>query len=68
MTTMKTPPVMADGQLTSWAVEQALGVMAVDNIRVSAFTRNLLNRCVRGEITVEQAREAIRQKAQGQGS
>lgn len=68
MTTMKTPPDSAEAQLTSWSVDQALGIVNVDNIRVSALGRYLLHRCARGEITVEQAREAIRQRAQRQGS
>lgn len=46
-----------------WAVEQALGILAVDNIKVSDFTRDLLEKRSTGELTFEQARAAIRDRA-----
>ncbi len=52
----------------SWSLEQALGILAVDNIPVSEFTRELLLRHDRGELTSEQVRDAIRQRAQSYAS
>ena len=49
---------------TSWALDQAPGILSVDNITVSPFTRELLARYERGEITAEQVREAIRERAE----
>jgi hypothetical protein len=49
---------------TSWALDQALEILSVDKITVSPFMLELLARCERGEITAEQVREAIRERAE----
>ena len=49
---------------TSWALDQTLGILSVDNITASTTTLELLARCERGEITAEQIREAIRERAE----
>lgn len=49
---------------TSWALDEALGILSVDNVTVSPFALELLACCERGEITAEQVREAIRVRAE----
>ena len=51
------------GKLNSWQANQAVAILAVDNIRVSAFGMDLLRRNEAGELSYEQGLEAIRQKA-----
>jgi hypothetical protein len=54
---------MAEAKPASWALEQALGILAVDNLSASPSMRELLRRVDHGEMTSEQAREAILQRA-----
>ncbi|QDQ26197.1 hypothetical protein FNU76_07405 [Chitinimonas arctica] len=49
--------------LTSWSARQAVGILAVDNIKLSAFGLDLLKRKEDGLISYDQAREEIRLRA-----
>lgn len=50
-------------KLSSWQAIQAVGILAVDNIRPSAFGMALLRQHEAGTLSYEQGLEAIRQKA-----
>jgi len=59
----KDSPDDGTARITAWSVDQAVAILAVDNVYVSASVRELLKRCVKGEITVEEARGVIRERA-----
>jgi hypothetical protein len=46
-------------KMSAWCVDQAISINSVDNLQVSDFTLELLNRQVKGEITAAQVRAAI---------
>lgn len=50
-------------KLHSWQAIQAIGILAVDNIRPSACGMALLRQNAAGKLSYEQGLEAIRQKA-----
>ena len=49
--------------LKSWSARQAIAILAVDNIKVSAFAYDMLRRSEEGTISYNQAKEAIIAKA-----
>jgi CMP-N-acetylneuraminic acid synthetase len=46
-------------KMSAWCVNQAISILSVDNIQVSDFAKDLLDRRAKGEITAEQVRAAI---------
>lgn len=47
----------------SWSTTQALAIMAVDNIEVSTFAKDVLKRLDEGLLSYEEAKEQILRRA-----